>query len=202
MGLTGFSSPVYLVHDNPCNVMPTEGPEPTPTIKDFVMRYTPAALAIALIAGMTSSAGMGTATQPDPRAQSLAAEGRAALAAGNADGAIDAFEAALAIDPAYTGIYVDLGHAARAQGMFGKAIHFYREALERNPDDYSALAGEGEALAAKGALAGARENLARVQQLCGGSCVEAAELAAAIEHGPMPRVVTAEVTPDNGVSAN
>lgn len=166
------------------------------------MRYAPAAFAIALIAAMTSSAGMGTATQPDPRAEALAAEGRAALAAGDTDGAIDALEAALAVDPAYQALYVDLGRAARAQGMFGKAIHYYREALTRNPDDYAALAGEGEALAAKGALDGARENLARVQQLCGGSCTEANELAAAIQRGPMPRVVTAEVTPDNGVSVN
>lgn len=175
---------------------------PKLTIKDYLMRYTPAALAIALIAAMTSSAGMGSATQPDPRAQAMVLEGRAALAAGDAAGAVDAFEAALAIDPAYAAIYVDLGHAARAQGLFGKAIHFYREALERSPDDYAALAGEGEALAAKGALDGARENLARVEELCGAGCGEAQELAAAIARGPLPRVVTAEVVPENGVSVN
>lgn len=166
------------------------------------MRYTPAAVALSMLVAVSSSAGLATADNPDPRAEALAAEGRALLAAGDSQGAIDAFEAALVIDPAFSALYIDLGHAARADGLQGKAIHYYREALERNPEDIAAIAGEGEALAEKGSLDNARENLARLQELCGESCGEAVELAAAIERGPIARVMTAEVTPDAGVTAN
>ncbi len=74
--------------------------------------------------------------------------------------------------------------------------------LARDPENLAALAGEGEALAEKGALSGARENLAQLESLCGATCAEVAELNAAIARGPLPRVASAEVTPDSGVSAN
>ena len=160
-------------------------------------------LALSLLAAVTASASLGAGTTADPRAMALATEGRALLAAGDAQGAIDAFEAALTIDPSYGALYVDLGNAARAEGLQGRAIHYYREALERDPDDIAAIAGEGEALAEKGALDTARENLARLQELCGAGCGETRALAAAIERGALPRVMTAEaVAPDSGLSAN
>jgi len=164
------------------------------------MRYTPVALGLALLAGVTASAGYSAA--PESAAQELVAQGRAALNAGNAEAATDAFEAALTVDPAYAEIYLDLARAARLQGLQGKAIHYYRGVLARDPDNLAALTGEGEALAEKGALTGARENLARLQELCGASCAEVAALSAAISRGPLPQVATAEVTPDSGVSAN
>ena len=90
--------------------MTSERPDSRPTIKELAMRYTPAALAIALLATVTSSAGFSAVQDPDPRAAQLVAEGRAALDAGDVDGATDAFEAALAIDPAYSTIYLELAH--------------------------------------------------------------------------------------------
>ncbi len=182
--------------------MTSERLENRSTIKELVMRYTPAAIGIALLASVTASAGLTATREPDARAEMLVMEGRAALDAGDVEGATDAFEAALAIDPAYNSVYLELGRAARASGMQGKAIRYYREVLERDPENLAALTGEGEALAEKGALAGARENLARLEELCGAGCAQAAALSAAIDRGPLPRVVTAEVTPDNGVSAN
>lgn len=182
--------------------MTSERPDSRPTIKELAMRYTPAALAIALLAAVTSSAGFSATREPDPRAAQLVAEGRAALDAGDVDGATDAFEAALVVDPAYSAIYLELGRAARASGMQGKAIRYYRAVLARDPENLAALAGEGEALAEKGALAGAQENLAQLEELCGAGCAEVAELNAAIARGPLPRVASAEVSPDSGVSAN
>ncbi len=174
-----------------------------PALKEFVMRYTPAAVALSLFAAVSSSALLGAANEPDPRAEALAMEGRAALEAGDTQGAIDAFEAALVVDPSYTNVYVDLADAARADGLQGKAIHYYREALERDPDNLSAISGEGAALAEKGALDNARRNLARLEEMCGATCKETVELASAIQAGPIERVVTAEaVTPDNDVTVN
>lgn len=157
------------------------------------MRYTPAALALSLLVAVTASVGQSTPPAPlDPRAAALVLQGRAALAAGQADSAIDAFESALALQPGHVAIVLNLAEATRKQGMQGKALHYYREALEREPENQFALAGEGEALVEKGAVEKARRNLARLQQLCGGDCAPAQQLAAAIAQGPAPKVVTAE----------
>lgn len=157
------------------------------------MRFTPAALALSLLVAVTASVSQSAPPQPlDPRAAGLVAEGRQALAAGDANAAIDAFEAALAIQPGHVAILLNLAEATRKQGMQGKALRYYREALEREPDNIYALSGEGMALLEKGAVERARRNLARLQQLCGGNCPAARDLAAAIAKGPAKPVVTAE----------
>ena len=167
------------------------------------MRFAPPAAALALLFAISASAGMGqeTVRAPDPRAMAMVAEGRAALAAGDTQGAIDAFEAALVVDPSITVIYLDLATAARADGLQGKAIHYYREALSRDPENIAAIAGEGEALVEKGALSAARESLTKLQTQCGADCAETVALAAAIERGPP--VMTAEApAADPGVTQN
>lgn len=156
------------------------------------MRYAPAALALSLVVAVTASAGLSADRQPDPRAAALVAEGKGALAAGQPDAAIDSFEAALAVDPGYTVVYLELGDAARAQGLQGKAIRYYREALARDPKNLAALSGEGEAMLEKGAVEKAKRNLAELQSLCGASCGEAQQLAVAIQNHPQRPVLTAE----------
>ncbi len=168
------------------------------------MRFTPAAIALSMLAAVSSSVGYGAETVPDPRAEALVAEGRALLQAGDTQAAIDAFEAALVVDPAFTDVYLDLAEAARQDGLQGKAIHYYREAQERDPRNLAAISGEGEALLEKGALDNARANLERLEDLCGSDCSETMELAAAIQRGPSAaNVMTAEaVSPDNAVTQN
>ncbi|EDL50456.1 hypothetical protein [Erythrobacter sp. SD-21] len=161
------------------------------------MRFAPAAAALSLALAMTASVSLGQTRDPDPRAGVLIAEGKSALAAGDTQAAIDAYEAALAVDPGFTPIFVYLAEAARADDLQGKAIGYYREALDRDPNYLAAIAGEGAAMAEKGALEKARLNLAKVQSLCGDSCPETRQLAAAIAAGPRQPVMTAEavVTP-------
>lgn len=168
------------------------------------MRYTPAALALALVFAASASTGIGAPPVPlDPRAAALVQTGRAALGAGNVDDAVADFEAALAIQPGHAAIYLNLAEAARKQGMQGKALRYYREALKLDPNNQYAIAGEGAALVEKGAVEKAKTNLARLVQLCGtATCAPARELSAAIARGPAPVVVTAaqveakpEVTP-------
>ena len=167
------------------------------------MRYAPAALALSLVVAVTASVSMGAERQPDPRAAALVAEGKSQLAAGQVETAVDSFEAALAVDPGYTAVYLDLGEAARAQGLQGKAIRYYREALERDPKNLAALSGEGQARLEKGAVDKAKRNLAQLQSLCGGSCSQAQQLATAIENHPVKPVLTAEaVAPDPVVTHN
>ena len=167
------------------------------------MRFTPAVVALSLLAAVTASVSYGAEREPDPRAAALVAEGQSALRAGQVQAAIDAFEAALTIDPAYTAIYLDLAEAARREGLQGKAIHYYREALERDPDNLAAISGEGEALLEKGAVEKARRNLAQLESMCGGECEETRQLAAALQRGPQATVLTAEaVTPSTVVTQN
>ena len=174
--------------------MTTALPSDRTALKEILMRFAPAAAALALALAVTASVGSAADRKPDPRAATLIAEGQAALAAGNVQAASDAFEAALALDPGYTPLFIELGKAAQADDLPGKAIAYYREALGRDPASLAAIAGEGAAMAQKGALEKARANLAKVESLCGKSCPEARSLAAAIAAGPSKKVMTAEAT--------
>ena len=168
------------------------------------MRYFPAALALSLALAVTGSMGQARMLDPvDPRAADLLSSGRSALARGDVDAATDAFESALAVDPGYVGTLDALGDAARKAGLQGKAIHYYRVALERDPGDLTAIAGEGSAMAEKGALGKARANLARLEGLCGKACAETRVLSDAIAKGPSPKVVSADaVKPQPVAQAN
>jgi tetratricopeptide (TPR) repeat protein len=169
------------------------------------MRYTPAALALALLAVVTASSGYSAPPVPlDPRAAALLSTGRAAMSAGNLGDAVADFEAALAVQPGHVAIYLNLAEAARKRGMQGKALHYYRVALKLDPNNLYAIAGEGEALVEKGAVEKARKNYDRLVALCGNStCPQARTLATAIAKAPAKQMVTAEqVEPKPEVSAN
>lgn len=168
------------------------------------MRFTPAALALSLLAAVTASTGNSAPTAPmDPRATALLAQGRTALAAGNIDAAIDNYEAALTIQPGSVTIYLNLAEATRRQGLQGKALHYYREALEREPQNVWAISGEGAALVEKGATEKARRNLTQLHGLCGENCDATRQLSAALAKGPTPKVLTAEaVKPSPVVTSN
>lgn len=174
------------------------------TIRDQIMRYTPAALALSLALALTASVGRTAPPSPlDPRAAGLMTQGHVALQSGNVESAVDAFEAALTIQPGSLVILLDLAEATRRQGMQGKALHYYREALKRDPQNLQALAGEGAALVEKGAVEKAKRNLARLEVLCGKKCAQAQTLAAVIAKGPAPRMVSADVLkPEPVITAN
>ena len=183
--------------------MAETGPFSKPALKEFVMRFAPAAAALALLVAVTASVGMAEDRAPDPRSAALVEQGRSQIAAGQVQEAIDSFEAALVVDPGHTAVYLELAEAARLDGLQGKAIHFYRAALERDPHNFAAMSGEGEALLEKGALEKARRKLAQLESLCGSNCEESRQLAAAIQRGPQPTTLTAEaVMPEPVVTQN
>lgn len=175
-----------------------------PSAKDLLMRYTPVAVALSLLAAVTSSISLSAPVQQlDPRAVALIGQGRAAVAAGDVNGAIDAYESALTVEPGSVQVLLGLADATRRQGMQGKALHYYRVALSSDPRNITAIAGEGLALAEKGASEKAGLNLARLQTLCGKDCSETKALAAAIAKGPAPKMVAVdEVKPTPVVSEN
>ncbi len=183
--------------------MAEHSPNSPPALKELAMRYAPVGLALSLLLAVSASMGQGATPDPDPRAAALIATGRTALAAGQSQAAIDSFESALVADPAYTPAYLDLAAATRAAGLQGKAIRYYRQVLEREPDNLAAIAGEGEAMLEKGAIDKARRNLARLQSLCGASCPETLALTERIRKGPaLPALAADEVTPQAVVTQN
>lgn len=172
--------------------------------KELLMRYTSVAVALSLVVAVSSSVLHSTPSEAlDPRAAALLTQGRGELAAGRNEAAVDAFEAALTVQPGNVQILVELAAATRRFGLQGKAIHYYRQALDTDPRNLAAIAGEGGALAEKGATEKANRNLARLKTLCGDDCAETRQLAAVIARGPAPKVVSAAaVTPKPVVSEN
>lgn len=127
-----------------------------------------------------------------PRSIALQQQGQAAQEAGDLDQAVDFYESALAADPRNRSAIIALAQVARAQGLPGKAIGLYREALVLEPNDIVALTGQGEALADKGALELAREKLAEAQRVCADKCPQVAALEKTISSSASKRVVAAE----------
>lgn len=171
------------------------GKRAAPNTSQVALAATAVALAFAICTGPASAARPRTAlpdaaparglpdSQLAPLSLQMMQAGEAHLAAGKPDAATDSFEAALAADPRNRRAYMGLARAAQAQGLPGKAVRFYREALDLDPNDLAALEAQGVALVERGATARAGDNLDRVKKLCQGSCPEADRLAAAIARG-------------------
>ena len=168
------------------------------------MRYYSAGLALSLLAGLSASVGHSAPARPsDPRVSALLAQGNGELTAGRITSAIDAYEAALTIQPGDVEVLIALAQATRRDGMQGKALHYFRLALANEPQNVSAIAGEGVALVEKGAVERARRNLVRLRSLCGESCEATQSLSAALAKGPSPRVVSAEaIKPEPVITEN
>lgn len=159
------------------------------TIAFAATLLTAAALAPAAVGAVRDDAASSAATR-------WLAAGDAALAAKKSGVAIDAFEAALAVDPKSAPAFVGIAKAYSAEALPGKAIRFYREALALQPNDLDALAGQGEAMVARGATTRARVNLDRIKTLCKTDCPAAKRLETALAAPPPPALAkTASVDP-------
>ncbi len=149
------------------------------------MRMTWALPLLLLVAGTVSTVaiGAGPALGDDvlkPASQRMTEAGNAALARGDANAAIDSFEAALASDPKNVAAFSGIAQGYEKLGLPGKAVKYYREALALNPQDLAALEGQGKALIARGATARAQINLARIKALCKTECLAATRLQTAL----------------------
>jgi Tfp pilus assembly protein PilF len=174
-------------------------------ILELVMRFTLPACGVALALLCVSSVSMGQRRDDDidKRSAALVQEGKAKLDAGKFVEATDILETALAVDPRNRGAIVLLAKSAEGQGLPGKAIRLYREALLIEPNDVAVLAGQGAVLVKKGAFAKAQDNLARITKICATSCTEQVTLAKLIENGSKAPVVSAEaVQPKPVVTQN
>jgi len=161
------------------------------------MRLLPVVLVLGLgLATMSTSVnGQRADDQIAPLSLSYQARGDALTASGQFPAAIDSLETALVVDPRNRGAYRSLARVAQAQGLYGKAIKLYGEVLAIEPNDLTALAGQGDAMVQRGAVDRARANLDRIRKLCASGCAQSTQLASVIAKGPPPAVVTAEAKP-------
>jgi Tfp pilus assembly protein PilF len=166
-------------------------------VLETLMRLTPPAIALAVLLTTVSSVSHGARPDAmiDARSMALLKQGEAAAASGQLSAANDALETALAVDPRNRGAFIELAKVATRQGLNGKAIRLYREALSLEPNDVTALGGQGEAMVAKGAVTKAGENLTKIKALCVVTCPQEVSLAAVIARGAPPEAVTAAAVP-------
>lgn len=156
---------------------------------EMTMRLLPIGIVAGLGAAMIASSGASQAPRPDnqlnPQSAQLQRQGEAALSSGNLQAADDALELALVLDPRNRQAFVGLARVAQKQKLYGQAIRYTNRALALEPNDLNALAVQGEAMVEMGAVARARQNLAKVRKICGtGNCPQGAVLATAISRGP------------------
>ena len=176
------------------------------SVSEYLMRFTPiaAVLALSLAAVSSGVAGQKPDDQINPRSVALTRAGEQLRLAGRLEDAEDMLETALAVDPRNRAAFVSLGRVSQAQALPGKAIRYYKDALDLEPNDVAALSAEGDALVQRGAVDRAKANLARIQTICKAECAPAVTLAASIAKGPPAAVQTAQATttvPPKGAEA-
>jgi Tfp pilus assembly protein PilF len=161
---------------------------------EILMRLTPIAVTGAIMLASLASAGWSQKAddQIDARSVALTQQAQALSAQARYQEATDLLETALAVDPRNRAAYIGLARAAQGLKLPGKAVKFYYEALQLEPNDLTALSGQGEALVQRGAVERARKNLDRIKTLCHNACPQATTLAAAIAKGPPPEVLAAQ----------
>jgi tetratricopeptide (TPR) repeat protein len=96
------------------------------------------------------------------------------------DMAIDKIEMMLKDDPDNADLFNYLAYSQRKTGDFESAAQNYERALMINPEHVGALEYQGELFLQTGKAEMARENLARLEQVCGTGCAEYKELAGKI----------------------
>jgi hypothetical protein len=168
-------------------------------IWETIMRFTPAACVAALILTGVSSAVFAEKPIPvviNPIAQDMIADAQKLAKAGDRNKAADLLETALAVDPRASAAYTGLAELAKADGMPGKAISYYGEAIALNPDDRRAIAGQGVIFAERGAKEKAALNLKELRRLCRWGCAEMKVLKQAISKGMIAETQSVEaITP-------
>ena len=114
----------------------------------------------------------------------LLAEGRTAIAAKKWTDAIVVLKKAEVIDPKNADVQNLLGFSSRNNGDYASAMAHYEAALKINPRHVGALEYQGVAYVLLGQTAKAKANLASLQKICGTTCAQYKDLAAALKAAP------------------
>lgn len=139
---------------------------------------TPATPTTAVVAASKVSAATGTKS-----VVALLTDARASIAGKKWTDAITTLQAAAAIEPSNADVQNLLGYSNRNNGDYPAALRYYAAALTIDPNHTGALEYQGVAFIKVGQPAKAKANLARLKTICGTSCGEYKDLAAALKSG-------------------
>ena len=139
---------------------------------------TPATPTTAVVAASKVSAATGTKS-----VVALLTDARASIAGKKWTDAITTLQAAAAIEPSNADVQNLLGYSNRNNGDYPAALRYYAAALTIDPNHTGALEYQGVAFIKVGQPANAKANLARLKTICGTSCGEYKDLAAALKSG-------------------
>lgn len=114
-------------------------------------------------------------------AKTLLASARSLIAAKKWTDALVVLKAAAVVAPKDADVQNLLGYATRNNGDVKGSLVFYNAALALNPVHIGALEYQGVAYIKLGQTAKARANLAKLKTICGVSCGEYKDLAAALK---------------------
>ena len=123
------------------------------------------------------------AVDTEPAATPELAPIRAKIDAKDFPGAISDLNALVSQGVQHPDVYNLLGYSLRKTGDMKNALTYYQKALEFDPDHKGALEYMGELYVEIGDIAKAKENLARLAQICPEGCEERADLEKAIAQG-------------------
>lgn len=133
-------------------------------------------LAVALAA---TSPALAVDVAPSGNSPDLSAV-RAKLAASDFQGAAADLQAMVDAGVQHADVYNLLGFSLRHAGDIRTALTYYKKALDFDPSHRGALEYEGELYVQIGDLEKARDNAARLAELCSAGCEELADLQKAI----------------------
>ena len=123
------------------------------------------------------------AVDTQPAATPELAPIRAKIDAKDFPGAISDLNALVSQGVQHPDVYNLLGYSLRKTGDMKNALTYYQKALDFDPDHKGALEYMGELYVEIGDIAKAKENLARLAQICPAGCEERADLEKAIAQG-------------------
>jgi len=123
------------------------------------------------------------AVDTEPAATPELAPIRAKIDAKDFPGAISDLNALVSQGVQHPDVYNLLGYSLRKTGDMKNALTYYQKALDFDPDHKGALEYMGELYVEIGDIAKAKENLARLAQICPEGCEERADLEKAIAKG-------------------
>ena len=123
------------------------------------------------------------AVDTEPAATPELAPIRAKIDAKDFPGAISDLNALVSQGVQHPDVYNLLGYSLRKTGDMKNALTYYQKALDFDPDHKGALEYMGELYVEIGDIAKAKENLARLAQICPAGCEERADLEKAIAKG-------------------
>ena len=100
----------------------------------------------------------------------LITDAKLALTQGKSDDAQLMFERALVANPSNIAALIGLGNTYEAKGQTGKGLRYYRQALELEPNDQTALSAQSLAFLKQDLYDRAESNRDKLARICAAGC--------------------------------